>query len=98
MQSSKTTREHGQAPAQEPVARPVANSISQPRTKPLPAQVLLRTAEAARALGISRTRVYELVRAGSLPHVLLGGTSIRIPVAAIDELVAEAMGRATGTD
>jgi hypothetical protein len=30
--------------------------------------------------------------------VLLGGTSIRIPRAAIDEMVDEAMGRATGTN
>jgi excisionase family DNA binding protein len=94
-ENSKRTRH---VKAQEPASRPVAQSISQPRTRVLPAQVLLRTSEAAHALGISRTRVYELVRAGALAHVLLGGTSIRIPRAAIDELVAEAMGRATGTD
>jgi excisionase family DNA binding protein len=61
------------------------------------AQLFLRPVEAAKALGCSRTRIYELVHAGELPHVLLGGTSIRIPKAALDALVAQAMGQ-TGTD
>jgi excisionase family DNA binding protein len=47
--------------------------------------------------GCSRTRIYELIHAGELPHVLLGGTSIRIPRAAIDEMVAEAMGRSSAS-
>lgn len=54
-------------------------------------QVLLRPSEAAKALGCSRTRVYELVHAGDLPHVRLGGTSIRIPRVAIQRLVDHAM-------
>jgi excisionase family DNA binding protein len=54
-------------------------------------QILLRPIEAAKALGCSRTRVYELVHAGDLPHVRLGGTSIRIPRAAIEKLVRDAM-------
>jgi excisionase family DNA binding protein len=54
-------------------------------------QILLRPVEAAKALGCSRTRVYELVHSGDLPHVRLGGTSIRIPRAAIDLLVVKAM-------
>jgi excisionase family DNA binding protein len=54
-------------------------------------QILLRPVEAAKALGCSRTRIYELVHSGDLPHVRLGGTSIRIPRAAIDLLVAKAM-------
>ena len=54
-------------------------------------QILLRSIEAAKALGCSRTRVYELVHAGDLPHVRLGGTSIRIPRAAIEKLVRDAM-------
>ena len=59
-------------------------------------QVLLRPTEAARALGCSRTRVYELVHAGDLPHVRLGGTSIRIPKVAIQRLIDEAMTRNSG--
>src|SRR5262249_52081698 len=58
-------------------------------------QIFLRPIEAAAALGCSRTRVYELVRTGELPHILLGGTSIRIPRQAITEMVAQAMGRET---
>jgi excisionase family DNA binding protein len=54
-------------------------------------QVMYRPSEAAKALGCSRTRVYELVHSGDLPHVLLGGTSIRIPRIAIDRLVDDAM-------
>ncbi len=54
-------------------------------------QVLLRPSEAAKALGCSRTRVYELVHAGDLPHVRLGGTSIRIPKLAIQRLIDQAM-------
>jgi excisionase family DNA binding protein len=59
-------------------------------------QVLLRPIEAAKALGCSRTRVYELVQTGDLPHVRLGGTSIRIPRAAIQRLVDDAL--ATGNE
>jgi excisionase family DNA binding protein len=45
-------------------------------------RLLLRIPEAAVTLGISRSRCYELVGAGKLPHVRIGG-SVRIPV---DEL------------
>jgi excisionase family DNA binding protein len=61
-------------------------------------QIFLRPGEAARALGCSRTRVYELVHAGTLPHVRLGGTSIRIPKAAIQKLVDDAMNSRGGSD
>jgi excisionase family DNA binding protein len=54
-------------------------------------QIFFRPSEAALALGCSRTRIYELVHAGLLPHVRLGGTSIRIPKAAIQKLVDDAM-------
>jgi excisionase family DNA binding protein len=54
-------------------------------------RVFLRPTEAARALGCSRTRIYELVHAGDLPYVRLGGSSIRIPKAAIQKLVEDAM-------
>jgi excisionase family DNA binding protein len=57
-------------------------------------QVLLRPIEAAKMLGCSRTRIYELCHSGDLPHVRLGGSSIRIPREAINSLVAEAMATA----
>jgi excisionase family DNA binding protein len=54
-------------------------------------QFLLRPMEAARALSCSRTRVYQMIHEGSLPHLLLGGTSIRIPRQAIDAMIDAAM-------
>jgi excisionase family DNA binding protein len=42
-------------------------------------KLLARPTEAAEALGISRTRIYELLAKGVIPSVRIGG-SIRIPV------------------
>lgn len=49
--------------------------------------ILLRPVDAAMALGISRSRIYELIRAGSLPSVKVGGV-VRVPVGALREWVA----------
>lgn len=43
--------------------------------------------DAARVLGIGRTKVYELLGSGVLRSVRVGGLR-RIPVAALDEFVA----------
>jgi excisionase family DNA binding protein len=51
------------------------------------AAVLLTPEDAAAALGIGRTRLYELLSSGRLASVQLG-RSRRIPVAAIHEFVA----------
>jgi excisionase family DNA binding protein len=56
--------------------------------------VLLRPSEAANALGVSRSRCYELMAAGELPHVRIGG-SLRIPVAELDQWIAERLADAT---
>ena len=48
---------------------------------------LLRPEEAAHVLGISRSKVYELIRAGRLRAVKLD-RSRRIPGEAVDELIA----------
>jgi excisionase family DNA binding protein len=42
--------------------------------------------DAARALGIGRTKVYELIRSGALRSVRVGGLR-RVPVAALAEFV-----------
>ena len=42
--------------------------------------------DAARALGVGRTKVYELMRSGALRSVRVGGLR-RIPVAALNEFV-----------
>ena len=43
--------------------------------------------DAARVLGVGRTKVYELIRSGALRSVRVGGLR-RVPVAALDEFVA----------
>ena len=45
-------------------------------------RLLLRPAEAAEAIGIGRSKVYELLASGELPSIRIGG-SVRIPVAAL---------------
>ena len=54
-------------------------------------RLLVSVNEAARVLGISRSYAYELVAAGILVPVRLG-RRVLIPIAAIEELVANATG------
>ena len=49
-------------------------------------QILIRPTEAAEALGISRSRVYELLASGELESITIG-RSRRVPVVAIDRFV-----------
>jgi excisionase family DNA binding protein len=55
-------------------------------------KLLLRPIEAAEAIGIGRSKVYELLASGGLPSIRIGG-SIRVPLAAlqlwIDRQLAE---------
>lgn len=54
-------------------------------------RLLLRPAEAAELLGVSRSKMYELVAAGRIPSVRLdGGRLIRIPFQALKALVENA--------
>jgi excisionase family DNA binding protein len=50
-------------------------------------RLLLRPEEVARALGVGRTTVFELIRAGELRSVKIG-KSRRIPTEAVREYVA----------
>ena len=45
-------------------------------------RLLLRPAETAAAIGIGRSKVYELLRSGELPSIRIGG-SVRVPVDAL---------------
>ena len=45
-------------------------------------RLLLRPAEAAEAIGIGRSKVYELLASGDLPSIRIGGV-IRVPVTAL---------------
>ena len=54
----------------------------------------VRPAEAATMLGVSRSKIYSLINAGTIPCVKLGDSDlIRIPVAALRNIVDEAMTR-----
>ena len=50
-------------------------------------RLLLTTTEAAQALGLGRSKLYELMRAGALDSVLIGGAR-RIPADALTDYVA----------
>ncbi len=50
--------------------------------------LLVRPEDAAIALGIGRTKVYELMRAGALRSVKIGGLR-RIPATALADFVAK---------
>jgi len=53
--------------------------------------LLLRPEEAARVLGIGRSKVYELMAAGALRSVKLGGAR-RISATALQEFVSDLEG------
>jgi excisionase family DNA binding protein len=62
--------------------------------------LLLRPTEAARLLGISRSKLYELLAAGEIPTIHIG-RSVRIPLvelkAWVNEQLASELNLATGT-
>jgi excisionase family DNA binding protein len=49
---------------------------------------VLRVEEAARALGIGRSLVYDLIRTGRLRSLKVGSRRL-IPITAIDEVISE---------
>ena len=51
-------------------------------------QLLLRPAEAADAIGVSRARAYELIAAGTIPSIKIG-SSIRVPVIALQAWISQ---------
>jgi excisionase family DNA binding protein len=57
----------------------------------MPQPLLYRPEEAAQLLGVGRTMVYELIRAGRLRSIKLGGAR-RITPAALADLVASLEG------
>jgi excisionase family DNA binding protein len=54
-------------------------------------RLLLTPAEAAEAIGVSRSKLYELLGAGQIQSVYVG-RSRRIPVTALEEFVAQLAG------
>jgi excisionase family DNA binding protein len=51
-------------------------------------RLLLRPVEAAEAIGIGRSKVYELLASGELPSIRIGG-SVRVPVDALRAWIAQ---------
>lgn len=51
-------------------------------------RLLLRPNEAADLLGVGRSKIYELIAAGDVPSIKIG-KSLRVPVAALEQWVAE---------
>jgi excisionase family DNA binding protein len=62
------------------------NAVNSPTAAP----VLLRVGEFARLANISRSKAYDLIKAGAIPTVELG-SSLRIPASVLDSLVREAL-------
>jgi excisionase family DNA binding protein len=60
-------------------------------------KLLLRPAEAAEALGIGRSRLYELLANGELPVVVIGRFK-RIPTQALQRWVSDRSITASGTE
>ena len=50
--------------------------------------LLLRPAQVGDALGVCRSKAYELIRSGQIPSIRLGN-SVRVPVEALRRWVAE---------
>ena len=59
-------------------------------------RLLYRPAEAAIALGVSRSRMYELITSGEIPSIRLGGTW-RVPVELLRQWIKEQLSAADGT-
>ena len=59
-------------------------------------KLLLRPTEAAEAIGIGRSKVYELLASGELPSIRIG-CSVRVPVDALRAWIDRQLGtRETG--
>ncbi len=54
-----------------------------------PQPMLLKPSEVARRLGISRTKVYDLINERRLPTVNLGPRCTRIPLSALEPWIAQ---------
>jgi excisionase family DNA binding protein len=52
-----------------------------------PERLLLRPMETAELIGISRTRVYQLISSGEIPSIRIGG-SVRVPLDRLREWIS----------
>ena len=54
-------------------------------------RLLLRPVEVAEAIGVGRSKVYELLASGALPSIRIGGR-VRVPVAELREWIERQAG------
>jgi excisionase family DNA binding protein len=59
-------------------------------------RLLLRPTEAAQALGISRSKFYELLARREIRGIHIG-TSLRVPIAELERYIAERLDREAST-
>ena len=60
-------------------------------------RLLLRPMEAAKSLGVSRSRIYELIASGELPGIVRLGRSVRVSSEALRSWVRAQVGGESGT-
>jgi excisionase family DNA binding protein len=58
-------------------------------------RLMLRPSEAAEAIGISRSKAYQLIAEGQIPSVRVGGC-VRVPVAALRDWINRELQTAGG--
>jgi excisionase family DNA binding protein len=56
-------------------------------------RILLRPIETAEAIGVSRSRVYELISRGEIPSIRVGG-AVRVPVDSLRDWVTRRLAEA----
>jgi excisionase family DNA binding protein len=66
--------------------KPTSNKVASFNSEIANEVILLKSAEAARLLGLGRSKVYEMTRDGTLPVVRIG-TAVRIPKRALMEWI-----------
>lgn len=60
-------------------------------------RLLLRPTDAAELISVSRSRIYELIAAGTLPSIRIG-SSVRVPVAALQAWIQNEIAAQAGKD
>jgi len=60
-------------------------------------QLLLRVSEAAKIVGLGKSKTYELVASGALPSIRIGST-IRIPTKALEAWVSRQIAEQVGSN
>jgi excisionase family DNA binding protein len=60
-------------------------------------KLLLRPMEAAESLGVSRSRIYELIQSGELPGIVRLGRSVRVSSEALRVWVRKQAGGESGS-